>query len=180
MTRSVALLRGINLGGRRKVAMPALRTAFEAAGATDVTTYIQSGNVVFTPPPRHRGATLETHLEAQLRRDLDMDVPVLVRTAAELDELVAHNPFPGPDGTKIVVWFVRSPAEGARIGRVDTMPFAPERLEVRGREIYLDLPGGQARSPLLAALGKVRPPVDMTARNWNTVRRLHELAHEAD
>ena len=179
MTSCVALLRGINVGGARKVAMVALRASFEAAGAADVSTYIQSGNVVFTPPPRLRGDALETHLEAQLRADFDFDVPVLVRTSAELGRLVADNPFPDAQGTGLVVWFLGSTADATALDALDASPFAPETLVVQGRDAYLFLPNGQGRSPLVAALGKVRPPLRATARNWNTVRRLHELAHAA-
>lgn len=176
MHRCVALLRAINVGGNRSVPMAALRTSFETAGATDVSTYIQSGNVIFTPPPTPRGTALESHLEARLRHDLGLEIPVLVRSADELERLIAHNPFPGTEGTKLVVYFVRSEADATTLASLDPTTFAPESLAVHGRELLLSLPGGQARSPLVTALGKVRPRVDFTARNWNTVVKLHQLA----
>ena len=173
MTRSVALLRGINVGGR-SLPMARLRTICETAGATDVATYIQSGNVVLRHPAT--GEALEAHLEHAIRDATALDVPVLVRTAAELADVVAHNPWPGTEGTRLVVWFLRTPAEAERLGAVDLAPFAPETLVVRGRDIYLFLPHGQARSALLVALDKVRPKVTATARNWNTVEKLLAMA----
>jgi uncharacterized protein (DUF1697 family) len=174
MARSVVLLRGINVGGR-SLPMAELRRICLAAGCTEVETHIQSGNVVLAHPSA-RGAALETMLESAIRDATGLDVPVLVRTAADLAALVAHNPYPGAEGTKLVVWFLRSADEAARLGAFDASPFAPETLVVGDREVYLSLPHGQGRSPLLGALDKVRPKVTCTARNWNTVEKLLAMA----
>ncbi len=177
MARSVALLRGVNVGGRRRVAMADLRGAFTAAGCRDVETSIQSGNVVFSPPTTPRAPhALEAHLERQLRDDLDLDAAVLVRTADELGDVLAANPHPDAVGTHLAVWFLRDDTAAAPLAAFDAAPFAPEALTVRGRHAYLYLPARQGRSKLAAALGRLRPPVLVTARNLNSVRKLHELA----
>lgn len=173
MPRVVALLRAVNVGGRA-LAMAELRAICAAAGGTDVETYIQSGNVVLAHPER-KGAVLEAHLEHAIRDATGMTVPVMVRTAAELADLVAANPYPGTPGTRLVVWFGKAADEAARLA-IDTAPFAPEDLTVRGRDAYLYLPDGQGRSPLVTALGRIRPAVVATARNWNTVERLLAMA----
>ena len=173
MPRVVALLRAVNVGGRA-LAMGELRDLCVAAGCTDVATYIQSGNVVLAHP-RHEGAALERHLEHAIRDATGMAVPVMVRTATDLADLVAANPYPGTPGNRLVAWFAKD-AEGAARLALDTAPFAPEDLTVRGRDAYLFLPNGQGRSPLVTALGKVRPSVVATARSWNTVEKLLSMA----
>ena len=174
MTSFVALLRGINVGGR-SLPMVQLRSICTTAGCRDVATYIQSGNVVFTHPTLASPA-LEATLERAILDATAFEVPVLVRTAAELGDIVTHNPFPGTEGTKLVVWFLRSQEEGKRIAPFDTEPYAPETLGVRGREAYMFVPNGQGRSRLLVDLAKIRPRVTFTARNWNTVERLLAMA----
>ncbi len=174
MTSFVALLRGINVGGR-SLPMTQLRSVCTTVGCRDVATYIQSGNAVFTHPTL-AGHALETALEHAILEAVALEVPVLVRTATELSDIVTHNPFPGTEGTKLAVWFVRSNEEGGRIARFDAAPYAPETLRVRGREAYLFLPNGQGRSRLLVDLGKIRPRVTFTARNWNTVEKLLAMA----
>jgi uncharacterized protein (DUF1697 family) len=169
MTVWVALLRGVNVGGKAKVAMPALRSAIESAGATEVRTYIQSGNVVFTHAARS-AATLEGELEQRIHAAFGFDVPVLLRNAPQMRAVVDANPYPGTEGTKLHVVFLRDPPDAAALAKVHVARFAPEELTVVGRELYLHLPHGIGRAKLPPALGKV--PGVATARNWNTVTKL--------
>lgn len=172
--RTVALLRGINVGGRA-LPMAQLREICTGVGCTDVETYIQSGNVVLAHPVA-KGHDLEGLLEAAIRDVTGLDVPVLIRTARELTAIVTHNPYPGTPGTRLVVWFCRTPADATRLAAVDTAPFVPEASTARGRDLYLSLPNGQGRSPLVVALDKIRPRITTTARNWNTVEKLLAMA----
>jgi len=167
MTRWIALLRGINLGARNRVSMPELRTQLAALGYEDVATVVQSGNIVL-------GSTATA---AQLARDLQrvvsdgfgVDTPVVVRSAAQLAKIVADNPLPVPDGKRFqVLFFAERPAAA---GLED---IGEERLVVRGREIYCWHPDGLQRSPLARKLDRVEGVA--TARNWNTVLKLHERA----
>ena len=174
MTRSVALLRGINVGGSRKVAMVDLRAAFEAAGCTDVETYIQSGNVVFAHAKK--GAALEKVLEDQLRVSTGLEIAVVTRTAQEMQAIVEHNPYPGTEGTKLVVWFLRDAIAASVLDRVDRAAIGTEDFTLRGRELYLFLPNGQGRGLLPIALGKAKLPSANTARNWNTLMKLTDMA----
>ncbi len=174
MTRSVAVLRGINVGGNRKVRMVDLKAAFDAAGCTDVETYIQSGNVVFTHAKKD--AALETVLEAQLLESTGFEIAVLTRTAREMRDIVEHNPYPGTEGTKLVVWFLRDAVAATVLDKVDRDAIGVEDFTLRGREIYLFLPNGQGRGILPVALGKCKLPAGNTARNWNTVVKLTDMA----
>ena len=172
MAKLVALIRGINVGGRHKVAMSDLRAWFEGAGCRDVSTYIQSGNVVFD----RAGAKdkIEADLERRLKSETGFDLSVIVRTAADLAKVVRNNPYPGTEPTKLVVAFLKKAPPRGALNAIDKAAFAPEDFTVKGREIYLYLPNGQGRAKLPPALGRVQGTA--TARNWQTVQKLLDLA----
>ena len=173
--RVVGLLRGVNLGSSRRLKMADLRRVVESLGHTDVATYLQSGNVVFTPRGRGTG-DLGTAITAALHDAVGLRAGVLTRTGAQMAEIVAANPYDRDDPTKVVVTFLAAPR---RPPDLDLASFAPEGLTVHGSEVYLDLPSGQARSSLLAALAKVTPDDGLaTSRNWRTVLALAEMSAE--
>jgi len=171
----VALLRGINLGPQRRLAMADLRAVVEGLGHTDVRTYLQSGNVVFCPARRAPAEALERALTAAIRDVTKLDVPVLVRTAAQMQAVVGANPYPVTDPTKVVVTFLAAPPPAA-LAAFDQEPFAPDRFHLHGREVYLELPDGQARSKLVEALWKQHLDERATARNWRTVEALATMS----
>jgi uncharacterized protein (DUF1697 family) len=170
----IALLRGINVGGHRKVPMPALREALHAASAADVATYVQSGNVVLDVEGDASDAAALVEGVLAARFDLD-DVPVLVRTREELDALVAADPFPDADPTLHHVLFLAEPVAPARL---DGLPAGrPTDVLVRGkRELHLHTPEGFRDSPLARALTDARLGAVVTARNWRTVTALAAMA----
>jgi uncharacterized protein (DUF1697 family) len=169
--RQIALLRGINLGGNKKVEMARLRALFEELGHDDVRTYVNSGNVVFGGRKRSEKA-----LEAALVEEFGFDIPVVIRSQDELADVVAANPLRkvASDPAKHLVVFCGAKASTD----LDPADFAPETFRVRGREIYLWAPGGIGNSPLANLL--VAKPVGKksTARNWRTVEKLLALADE--
>jgi uncharacterized protein (DUF1697 family) len=174
--RVVGLLRGVNLG-RRRLSMADLRAAVEALGHTDVETYLQSGNVVFTPAKGARGKALGAGITTAMAEAAGLDVPVLTRTGAQMRRIVAANPYDREDPTKLVVVFLERAADAEPARQLDLASFEPEGLTVKGTEIYLDLPGGQARSKLLEALGKEKVfGTASTSRNWRTVQALARMS----
>jgi uncharacterized protein (DUF1697 family) len=169
VARQIALLRGINVGGHKKVSMGRLRELMEELGYRDVRTYVQSGNVVFTGPRRPA-----THLESALADEFGFEIRVVLRTRDELAAVVRGNPFRqiATDPAKHLVVF----CTGKATVSLDPKEFEPETFVVRGREVHLWLPQGMARSPLAKEL-LAKPLGDTsTARNWRTVERLLELA----
>jgi uncharacterized protein (DUF1697 family) len=176
--RVAALLRGINVGSGKRVAMPALRELVEALGHEDVETYLQSGNVVFRPGGRARGdlgRALEQSLEQAIRAATGLDVPVLVRSGEELAQVVAANPYPVDDPTRVVVAFLREALELGALGLGDLSAYLPDELTQLGRELYVSVPNGQGNSKLMEALTRRRLPTTLTVRNWRTVVALAEL-----
>jgi uncharacterized protein (DUF1697 family) len=174
-TAYAALLRGINVGGRRKLAMAALREICVAAGCDEVATYIQSGNVVLTS--ELGPADLVAALEGGIEGATGLDVAVVVRTAAELAAIVEANPYPGEgDPTKLVVAFLSGELPAGALDALDPDAFSPEELSARGSDVYLHLPDGQAHSKLAEAFGKAAKGTTATVRNWRTVLKLRDMA----
>ena len=171
MARQIALLRGINVGGNKTVQMARLRALMEGLGYRDVRTYVNSGNVVFSGPRRS-----EKHLEAAIAKTFGFDVPVVLRSRDEIDDVVRANPLRGvaADPSKHLVVFC---ADEAPID-LDPADFAPETFHVRGREIYLWAPDGIGTSPLAKLLATKPLGAKSTARNWRTVEKLLELADD--
>jgi uncharacterized protein (DUF1697 family) len=170
----VALLRGINLGARNKVSMADLKELFTALEAEDVETYLRSGNVVFSSTASP--ARLATGIEERIRRDFDLDITVLVRTAADLQRIVAANPFAG-DLANLHVTFLAEAPKRALVGRIDAERFAPDEFRVVRGEVYLRCPNGYGRSKLSNAFFEKRLGVAATTRNWKTVTKLADLTH---
>ena len=173
MTTFIALLRGINVGGKRKVAMPDLKAVFTEAGAQDVTTYIESGNVVFTHQTRSP-KKLAGDLEQRIEPATGLAVPAYLRNNQEWEAMIAANPFPDVDPATLHVAFLEDRPTRGSFDSIDRAAFAPEEFELVGREVYLHLPNGMARTKLPQALEALGPP--MTVRNWRTVTKLAELA----
>lgn len=175
MTRQVALLRGINVGGNRKVPMAALRAAVQGLGYDEVATHLQSGNVVLTSDAPEEEVALG--IERVVAEEIGVaGVTVMVRTAQELAAVVALDPFPDADDpSKYFVSFLSSAPDPAALDAVDPAAYAPEAWHLDGRELYLWLPDGAGRTRLTAAFWERRLTVPGTARNWRTVTRLLEM-----
>ncbi len=170
------MLRGINVGGNAMIKMDALRQLVSELGYSDVSTYIQSGNVVLTSR-KGTTATIGAGIEARIKKDLGMHVTVIVRTNAELAAIVRKNPFlPGADPATLYVIFLASPPEAAALTRLDPKLVAPDEFRVIGREVYARYPNGYGRSKMTNTFFENRLRLRGTARNWKTVTKLLELA----
>jgi uncharacterized protein (DUF1697 family) len=171
----VALLRGVNVGGANKLPMADLRRIAEGCGYQQVKTYIQSGNIVLAAGD---GDTAKAG--GKLRRAIaersGLDPAVIVRSRDELAAVVDANPFlhRGEDPAHLHVVFME---EASPLPLKDLDAYAPEEVEVVGRERYLFLPKGLGRSRLAADLSRPKSPQG-TARNWRTVTKLLEMADE--
>lgn len=178
MTRQIALLRGINVGGNRRVGMADLRALMVELGFVDARTHLQSGNVVFTASEVPEATA--KRIEARLKADMGLDVSVLVRTRDDFAAIVARNPLRecAVDPSRHLVVFLSAAADSAVIRGIDAARFEPERFSAHGREIYVWLPEGVQRAQLTHAFWERQLGVVATARNWNTVERLLTLADE--
>jgi uncharacterized protein (DUF1697 family) len=176
--RQVVLLRGINLGPRNRVAMPALRELLAGAGFANVRTYVQSGNVVLET--RRTPAAVARACEELIAAELGLDIAVVARTRDELAEVVRRDPLGdvADNPKRYQVSFLESELDPQIAERLSRLAAGGERVQVIGREIYAWHPGGVARSKLWAGLAGKGLGVKATARNWTTVTTLLQMADD--
>jgi uncharacterized protein (DUF1697 family) len=186
MATHVALLRGINLGGKNKVAMADLRTLVAGLGHADVATYIQSGNVLFTAPADADCAAVAHALAEAISATLGVTSPVVVVTRDELAQVHAANPFPDEtDPKRVHAVFLSQPPGTELAARLDAALAAaaakgdPSAAVTIGRTLYLHTPAGYGTSDLAATTLRIvsspKAGLTGTARNWATVTKLLEL-----
>jgi uncharacterized protein (DUF1697 family) len=169
--RQVALLRGVNLG-KRKMIMSDLRALCEGAGFTDVQTLLASGNLVLNA--KEKGAKFEAKLEKLILDEMALKTDVFVRTGAELDAIIAANPFKAftkANSTFMVVNFMRGSASAAEMEAMRKTALTGEEIKQGKNCLYIKFPKGQGPS-------KLKFPKVGTARNWNTVTKLAAIARE--
>lgn len=173
-----ALLRGVNVGGHQKLPSATLTKACELAGGTSVRTYLQSGNAVFAT--RDRSAeSVRKKLESALDEAAGFSVDVIIRTAAELQEIIDGNPFGADsDPRKVVVIFLGSAVAAAPFTALEKQCANGERIVNAGRDLYAWFPEGMGCSKLATLFTERKLGVTCTARNWNTVTALRQLAEE--
>jgi uncharacterized protein (DUF1697 family) len=174
------MLRGINVGGHKRIKMDDLRKSFEALGFEQVQTYIQSGNVVFTTGNLSTSA-LSQRIEKQILGDFGFSASVISRSADELRKAISNNPFlkaPKIDSKKLHVTFLSNTAAPAALKKLADLTAEPDQCHSLDREIYFYLPNGVSQSVLM------KKPVDRilavvtTTRNWNTVNQLARMCAE--
>ena len=176
MPTYVALLRGINLGSHNKVPMAGLRALVEGLGYHDVSTYIQSGNVVLTSTDG--AAKVGAALQKAIAREFGFDVAVVVRSRPQLKKVVDGNPFvkkARADGNLHVVFLARKP-KADKVKALTGADWGDDEVAVKGTEAYLHLPNGYGRAKLNNMLVEKKLGVAGTARNWRTTTKLLELA----
>ncbi|HYG47402.1 MAG TPA: DUF1697 domain-containing protein [Allosphingosinicella sp.] len=176
MARFIALLRAVNVGGR-KLPMAELRDLCAELGWEDVETYIQSGNVVFTAPGE--AGAIGTGLEEAIEERFRLDVPVVVRTASQWADLIAANPFPDvarDEPTRLQLLLSKRPLDGDAAHRLMARADAGERVEAAGGALWFHFPAGVGRSKLTPSLIDRAAGSPSTSRNWRTVLKLGEMA----
>ncbi|MFE5482513.1 DUF1697 domain-containing protein [Streptomyces sp. NPDC056527] len=178
MTKTYAvLLRGINVGGHRKVPMAELRTLLDGLGHRDVRTYLQSGNAVFTTDADERG--LASGIEDAIEKRFGFRVDCLVRDAEYLAAVADDCPFPAAEleGKQLHVTYLSERVDPERFAAIDQPAFLPEEFRLGDRALYLYAPDGLGRSKLGEALSRpaLFKGIVATSRNWNTVVKLVEM-----
>jgi uncharacterized protein (DUF1697 family) len=175
-TRLVALLRGINVGRNKRVAMADLRELLAGLGYTEVKTLLQSGNAVFTCS----GAAARTaaeDIEEAVARDLGVQCAVIVRTGAEVGEAIAVAPLlaVATDPSRHFVGFLAGTPAPEAVGVLASIDVAPGQIRLVGREVYLWCPAGLIDSPLSKLGWEKSLGVPVTTRNWNTLTKIAAL-----
>jgi uncharacterized protein (DUF1697 family) len=167
MTAYIALLRAVNVGGTAKLAMSDLKRLCEDAGFAEVQTFIQSGNVVFCS--RLGEARVKAALETALGAFMGKPVGVIVRSAAQMADVLKRNPFAHQPANRVIVLFLDQPGPKAALDNVAGAD--GEEVRASEREIFVHYPNGQGRSKL-----KLAPAAQGTGRNINTIAKLAAMA----
>ncbi|MEU0207050.1 DUF1697 domain-containing protein [Streptomyces canus] len=177
-TTYAALLRGINVGGSRKVPMADLRTLMEDLGHGGVRSYLQSGQAVFTADHGDE-ETLSAELAGAIEKRFGFAVDVIVRDHAYLKAIAEACPFPAAEleAKQLHVTYFSAPVDADRFAEIDRAAYLPEEFRLGDRALYLYAPDGLGRSKLAEHLSKPRlnKGVIATSRNWNTVVKLVEM-----
>jgi len=164
----IAMLRGVNVGGNHKLPMARLRAICEELSFERPETFIQSGNILFETEDMEAAE----RMEAAIEREFSFQAAVIMRSAAELREVVNHNPFQGRNGAQSLATFLKTdPGEQVRKA-VRAIPVEPEELRIAGREMYVYYPNGMGRTKLPMARMERMFGCPSTSRNWNTVEKL--------
>jgi uncharacterized protein (DUF1697 family) len=181
MTTYAALLRGINVGGRKKLPMAGLRQLMDGLGYDGVRTHLQSGQAVFTSAHGDE-ESLAAELADAIEKHFGFPVDVIVRDHAYLAAVAAACPFPAAEleAKQLHVTYFSAPVDAQRFAEIDQEAYLPEEFRLGERELYLYAPDGLGRSKLAEHLAKPRinKGVIATSRNWNTVVKLVELTAE--
>ena len=166
VNRHVALLRGINVGGKNLLPMKDLVVMFESAGCGDVATYIQSGNVALDVPPA-----------VELTKRFGHRVPLVMRSAAEISAAIASNPFAKDDSdtAQLHLAFLAAAPNAAQIASLDPKRSPPDEFAVIGRDLYLKLPNGVGKTKFTNAYFDGKLATTSTVRNWRTVNTLLDM-----
>ena len=178
----ISMLRGVNVGGHNKVDMGALRRLYESLKFQDPRTYVQSGNVIFRSKEKIPPA-LAKKIQNAIERKFNCCPEIILRTADELRKAIAATPFPASRGLepgKILLTFLNAEPGPEANATLLKLKNHPEEIHLKGRELYIYFPNGAGRSKLpwssIAELLKTQG----TARNWNSVTKLLEIAEEME
>jgi uncharacterized protein (DUF1697 family) len=177
MTTLISLLRGINVGGNKKIRMAQLQALYESLGFTSVRTLLQSGNVIFDSASADTDQVTAS-IETSIQHQFGFEVQIIIRTAAEWQSIVTHHPFSAEQLTepgKILVTFLQQAPEDAPLAALRTAHTGPEIIHSHARELYIFYPDGMGRSKLDNGLIERRLGCAATGRNWNTVNKILAL-----
>jgi uncharacterized protein (DUF1697 family) len=176
MPNYIALLRSVNVAGHGRLAMADVQGTFRALGHTDVSTYIQTGNVFFRSPSKSPAALIDG-IEARLAEDFGSSPAVILRTTAELKHVAATSPYAaqGADPARHHVTFLAAKPSADKLSAFSPPSSGRDELVIIGKEVYVHTPDGYGNSKLNGAMLERRLGVVSTTRNWNTVSKLCAL-----
>ena len=178
MNKQIAILRGINVGGRRKILMKDLKELFHQLGFNNVQTYIQSGNVIFNSSGETDNIKIAEKIEKSILKTYDFQVPIIVLTAKELDTAISENPFLADNSIEIErlhLTFLKEIPEDEKILKIKTFNFAPDLFKIKNKNVFICCSGKYSQSKLTNGFFENKLKVQATTRNWKTVLKLSEL-----
>jgi uncharacterized protein (DUF1697 family) len=175
--RYISILRGINVGGNRKIPMADLKSLFGKIGFANVQTYIQSGNVIFDSEETDIRSQ-EVKIQKIITETFGFDVPVIVRTSGEWAESIANNPFwkeKDADIDRLHLTFLKDLPDPEKLERINTFAFPPDKFEIIGKDVFVFCSAGYSDSKLTNQFFESKLGIRATTRNWKTVIKLQDM-----
>ena len=179
MTRYVSILRGINVGGKRKILMADLKKLYQNLGFSNIITYIQSGNVVFNSMKQEDDKALALQIEQSIEKAYGFAVPVIVRTVDEMKNIVSANPFFQESSTEVErlhLTFLKDSPPTEKIEHLQSMDFTPDAFAITGKDVFVYCSGKYSDTKLSNQYLENKLKTTATTRNWKTVQKLLALA----
>jgi uncharacterized protein (DUF1697 family) len=180
MITYIAILRGINVSGKRIIKMDALKQLFAELGNENIRTYIQSGNIVFENK-KSNAKQLEKLLSAELKKQFGFDVPVLVYDKNEFKSIIDNNPFVHNkliDPAHLHITFLNEEPKSAAVNKISASEFSPDEFSVIGKAVYLFCPNGYGTTKLTTGFFESKLSTSATTRNWKTTNQLLVMAEK--
>jgi len=183
MITYIAILRGINVSGQKKIKMADLRELLNNSGLEDLQTYIQSGNIIFKSSQRD-SSKLAQLIKSKISEHYDFEVPVIIRDGEDWQSAIARNPFTeekeGVDLQRVGVTFLENEPNRNLVSEIEERDYSPDEFVIDGKEIYLHCPTGFGKTKLTNNFFESKLKVTATTRNWKTVNTLIAMAGEQD
>jgi len=180
MNRRIAILRGINVGGKRKILMADLKSMFEKMKFLNISTYIQSGNVIFDLEKKFDNRDLGQKIEKEIEKEFGFEVPVIVRTPKEISTAINQNPFykDETDIANLHLTFLNTEPIEENQKKTETYNYKPDKFKIEGKDVFIYCEGKYYKSKLTNNFFEKKLKVDATTRNWKTVLKLQELSKQ--
>jgi uncharacterized protein (DUF1697 family) len=179
MQTFISILRGINVSGQKKILMAELKAIYESLKLKDIITYIQSGNVIFKSEKSLSDLEFAAKIEKAIYKKYGFEVPVIIRNKDEIQKIISINPFlkeKNMEEKRLYVTFLSEIPAKKNIESIKSFDFSPDQFLIIGKEVYLCVSNGYGETKLSNNFFEKKLKVNATTRNWNTVRKLLELA----
>lgn len=179
MTKYISILRGINVGGKRKILMADLKALYEQLGFTNITTYIQSGNVLFDVATKENSKQIGIKISKAIFDKYGFEVPVIIRTIDEIEKAIKNNPFlknQAVDTANLHLTFLEDIPDISHHQKIIEIEFPADKFQIIGKDVFIACAGKYSDSKLTNAFFESKLKVAATTRNWQTVNKLMELA----
>ncbi len=178
MTKYISILRGINVGGKRKILMADFKKLIQDLGFTNIHTYIQSGNVIFNSHKIENDDTISHNIEQLISKTFGFGVPVIVRTVDEIKQSISNNPFlkDNDDFERLHLTFLKEKPTSDKLEKIKSYDYSPDKFEIKNKDIYIFCSGKYSKSKLTNKFFEDKLKITATTRNWKTVNKLYEMA----
>ncbi|WKV13196.1 DUF1697 domain-containing protein [Marivirga harenae] len=178
METKIAILRGINVGGKRKILMADLKILMQNLGYQNIQTYIQSGNIIFKADEKLQNKEIAAGIETAILNKFDFEVPVIVLSKNEIESAVANNPFYTSDAdiNNLHLTFLSEEPDKEKLALIEIVDCTPDQFKIINKNVFIYCEASYHKSKLTNDLFERKLKIKATTRNWKTVLKLWDLS----